>query len=122
MPLYLPDINIVPRQDFKPIEVPDSTPDIIRMHALSDEQALLAVIRYNRLVDLFCQFNCYSLQNHLRTNLKDVGQIEIDELYVGIDKNGARYVVPVQAKGGSTNWGFLKSCKIMTTAKKTFPI
>jgi hypothetical protein len=32
--------------------------------------------------------------------VKDVGQIEVDELYVGIDKRGVQYVVPVQAKGG----------------------
>jgi hypothetical protein len=30
-----------------------------------------------------------------------IGQIEIDEIHVGIDRQGRQYVLPVQAKGGS---------------------
>ena len=30
-----------------------------------------------------------------------MGQVETDEIYVGVDKNGVHYVVPVQAKGGT---------------------
>lgn len=30
-----------------------------------------------------------------------MGQIEIDEIYVGLNRQGAHYVIPVQAKGGS---------------------
>jgi hypothetical protein len=41
------------------------------------------------------------LQNHLRTTAKGIGQIEIDELYVGIDRFGCHYTIPVQAKGGN---------------------
>ena len=29
-----------------------------------------------------------------------MGQVETDEIYVGLDKGGSHYVVPVQAKGG----------------------
>ena len=29
-----------------------------------------------------------------------MGQVETDEIYVGVDKRGAQYVFPVQAKGG----------------------
>jgi hypothetical protein len=83
------------------INVPDATPEIISAYALSDEQALLAKVRYNRLVDIFLGITAYSLQNHLRTAVEGIGQIEIDELYVGLDKDGNHYVVPVQAKGGS---------------------
>jgi hypothetical protein len=81
-------------------KVPDATPGIIAMHALSDEQALLAKLRYNRLIDVFTGVTCYSLQNHLRTSVKSVGQVETDEIYVGVDRSGAQYVIPVQAKGG----------------------
>ena len=35
------------------IKIPDATPSIIRRYALNDEQALLAIIRYNRLIDIF---------------------------------------------------------------------
>jgi hypothetical protein len=30
-----------------------------------------------------------------------LGQVETDEVYIGLDKRGAHYVIPVQAKGGS---------------------
>ncbi len=49
---------------------------------------------------IFLGIACYSLQNHLRTSVSALGQVETDEVYVGIDRGGAHYVVPVQAKGG----------------------
>ena len=36
-----------------------------------------------------------------RTTVRGLGQVETDEIYVGLDKRGSHYVVPVQAKGGS---------------------
>ncbi len=81
-------------------KVPDATPGVIAMYALSDEQALLAKLRYNRLIDIFTGVTCYSLQNHLRTTVPRLGQIETDEVYIGVDKRGVHYVFPVQAKGG----------------------
>ncbi|MYA59682.1 MAG: hypothetical protein F4X40_03875 [Chloroflexi bacterium] len=30
-----------------------------------------------------------------------MGQVETDEVYVGVDKLGSHYVVPIQAKGGN---------------------
>lgn len=93
--------RILPREDLVTINVPDGTPEIIRAYALDDEQALLAIVRYNRLIDIFLGITTYSLQNHLRTTVRGIGQIEIDELYIGIDKHGCHYAIPVQAKGGS---------------------
>ena len=40
-------------------------------------------------------------QTHLRTTLPRFGQVETDEIYIGLDKRGAHYVFPVQAKGGN---------------------
>ena len=93
--------KIAPNPDLATIKVPDAAPEIISAYALSDEQALLAKVRYNRLVDLFLRIVTYSLQNHLRTSVSGIGQIEIDEVYVGIDRQGRQYVLPVQAKGGN---------------------
>jgi len=76
----------------------DATPEIVRRFELSDEQAVLARIRYNRLVDIFCKCVAYSLQNHLRTKVEGIGQIEIDELYVGANRQGEHFIIPVQAK------------------------
>lgn len=96
-----PDIEIAPNPLIAETRLPDATPGMIAKYAMNDEQALLAKLRYNRLVDIFMRITCYSLQNHLRTTVPDMGQIETDELYVGIDRRGAHYVIPVQAKGGS---------------------
>jgi hypothetical protein len=82
-------------------KIPDATPGIIDKYALGDEQALLAKLRYNRLVDIFSGVTCYSLQNHLRTTVPGMGQVETDEVYIGVDRRGAHYIFPVQAKGGS---------------------
>jgi hypothetical protein len=82
------------------IKVPDAMPGIISRYALDDEQALLALVRYNRLVDVFSGVASYSLQNHLRTTVEGIGQVEVDEVYVGLNRRGAHYVFPVQAKGG----------------------
>ena len=92
---------IVPSQMLAETKVPDATPGIVAMYALSDEQALLAKLRYNRLIDIFTGVTCYSLQNHLRTTVPNMGQVETDELYIGVDRRGAHYVFPVQAKGGT---------------------
>jgi hypothetical protein len=91
---------ITPNQALSRIKVPDATPGMIMKYALSDEQALLAKLRYNRLIDIFTGVTCYSLQSHLRTSIPSLGQVETDEVYIGVDRQGAHYVVPVQAKGG----------------------
>jgi hypothetical protein len=103
------------------IKVPDSTPAIIASHALSDEQALLAILRYNRLVDTFLRATCYSLQSHLRTQVKDMGQIEVDELYLGVDRRGVQYVIPVQAKGGKDKLGIVQVRQDVAFCRERFP-
>ncbi|MDM8517808.1 hypothetical protein QUF76_16555 [Desulfobacterales bacterium HSG16] len=74
----------------------------------NDEQALLTKVRYNRIVDLFTGVTCYSIQNHLRTTVKGTGQIEIDEIYLGIDKNGTHFVFPCQAKSPGDKFGIVQ--------------
>ena len=95
------DAPLVPNPTLAVTKVPDATPGIIARNAFSDEQSVLALARYNRLIDIFLGIACYSLQNHLRTTVLGLGQVETDEIYVGLDKRGSHYVVPVQAKGCS---------------------
>ncbi len=113
--------RIVPRDDLVSIKIPDSTPEIIGAYALGDEQALLAKVRYNRLIDVFLGITSYSLQNHLRTTVADVGQIEIDEIYVGLDRHGRQFVVPVQAKGGSDRHGVVQTQQDLACCAEKFP-
>jgi len=101
------EFRVEPDTALAETKIPDATPAIIARYALSDEQALLAKLRYNRLIDIFTGVTCYSLQNHLRTSVlvepgtSETMQIETDEVYVGVDRRGAHYVFPVQAKGGN---------------------
>jgi hypothetical protein len=99
---------IIPSNVLVETKIPDATPGVIAKYSMNDEQALLAKLRYNRLVDIFTGLTCYSLQSHLRTTLQDGSQVETDEIYIGIDKRGAHYVLPIQAKGGKDRIGVVQ--------------
>lgn len=113
--------RIMPNPDLIKVKIPDATPEIISAYALTDEQALLAKVRYNRLIDIFLGLASYSLQNHLRTTVRGVGQIEIDEIYVGIDRKGRQYVMPVQAKGGSDKLSVVQTKQDLLCCAEKFP-
>lgn len=113
--------RIAPNENLIKIGIPDATPELIRTYALDDEQALLAIMRYNRLIDIFLGLTTYSLQNHLRTTVNGIGQIEIDELYFGIDRNGCHYAIPVQAKGGKDQIGVVQTSQDIAFVAQKFP-
>lgn len=113
--------SLIPREGLAETKVPDSTPGMIEKYALSDEQALLAKVRYNRLIDIFTGLACYSLQNHLRTTVPEMGQVETDELYVGLDRRGAQYIVPVQAKGGKDKLSVVQIEQDLALCAAKFP-
>jgi hypothetical protein len=114
--------NIVPNPSMIAIKIPDATPEIIAAYALSDEQALLAKVRYNRLLDIFLGLTTYSLQNHMRTTVKSMGdsQIEIDEVYVGVNRHGEQFALPVQAKGGSDRLSVVQTAQDIACCKEKF--
>ncbi len=121
--------QIEPRAGLARIKVPDSTPGLISRYAMSDEQALLAMVRYSRLLDIFTGMACYSLQNHFRTSVEVQGaggaksskaQVETDELYVGIDRHGSHHIFPVQAKGGTDRLSIIQIWQDFLVAKQKF--
>ncbi len=118
----IPEIIIAPNhQMMQETKILDATPGIVSKYALTDEQSLLAKLRYNRLVDIFTGVACYSLQNHLRTAVPEMGQVEIDELYVGVDSKGAHYIFPVQAKGGTDKLNIVQIEQDYTVCTHKFP-
>jgi hypothetical protein len=116
-------VVIEPNPLLATIRVPDATPGIVAMYSVADEQALLARVRYNRLIDLFTGVVCYSLQNHLRTTVPGMGntQVETDEVYVGVDRRGAHYVFPVQAKGGRDRMSIVQIEQDLALCAAKFP-
>jgi hypothetical protein len=116
--------RVTPNPMLAVIEIPDATPDIVLRYAQGDEQALLAKLRYNRLIDIFLGIATYSLQNHLRTSIKAAKgrtQIEVDELYVGVDIDGKHYAVPVQAKTGADQIGIVQAQQDIQLCAERFP-
>lgn len=123
-------VNLIePRQGLRAIRLPDSTPGVISRYALSDEQALLARVRYNRLLDVFTGLACYHLQSHLRTSVTiansidgtpSSSQVETDDLYVGLDEHGAHHILPVQAKGGSDALSVIQIWQDFRVAEQKF--
>ena len=107
-------IDLTPRQGTEVRKIPDATPEIVGQYAMGDEQGLLAKVRYNRLIDIFLGITTYSLQNHLRTTVQGYGQIEIDELYVGVDASARQYVIPVQAKRANDSLGDIQTIQDAT--------
>lgn len=114
--------KIEPSQNRKVIKIFDATPEIVKRYAPgTDEQALLTKVRYNRLVDLFLGVTCYSIQNHLRTTLAQVGQIEVDEVYLGVGKKGTHYVIPCQAKSPGDHFGIVQVMQDLEFCKQRYP-
>ncbi|PCJ51185.1 MAG: endonuclease [Candidatus Hydrogenedentota bacterium] len=114
--------KIEPANNRHRVKIPDATPEIVKRYAPgTDEQALLTKVRYNRLIDIFSGLTCYSIQNHLRTTIKDVGQIEIDEIYLGISKKGTHFVIPCQAKSPGDRFGIVQVMQDIEFCKTRYP-
>ncbi len=109
--------------DIEIISLLDATPQIVLKYQGSDEQAILARIRYNRLVDVFTSLTAYHIQSHFRTALQEMGQIEIDDLYIGVDTDGRGFILPVEAKGAhpAEQLGVIQITQMVRFAQERFP-
>jgi len=106
-----------------PIEILNAMPEIVEKYTANDEQGLLSAIRYNRLIDIFTGITCFHLQSHIRTTIRNEGQVEIDELYVGIDEDGREYIIPTEAKSPDERdkLGWYQVANLVSFAKQYFP-
>jgi hypothetical protein len=116
----VPFATVTPTPGLTVTKIPDATPGLIDLYAKSDEQALLAKLRYNRLLDIYSGVTTYSLQSHLRTTIPE-SQVETDEVYVGVDRHGAHYVLPVQAKGGRDYLSVVQIWQDFRMCQEKFP-
>lgn len=107
--------------DLETINILDATPDIIRTYSGDDEQALLAKVRYNRLVDTFLGVTAYHLQSHVRAYIDSIGQVEIDDLYFGVDTDGKQYVVAIEAKNVDEPLGLVQIIALNAFCQKNYP-
>ena len=99
----------------------DETPRYVGSDGDFSKTRLLAVVRHNRLVHQFLGISAYSHTINYRTLVRGIGQIEIDEVYVGIDRHGRQFVVPVQAKGGNDKLSAVQARQDIVCCGEKFP-
>lgn len=112
-------IHIPPH--LKVYDIPYAVPEIVADNLAEDEQGLLTIVRYNRLLDVFTGLACFHLQPHMRTHVKGHGQVEVDDLYVGVDKDGQGFVLPVEAKDIGESLGVDKAVGLTLFAHAKYP-
>lgn len=105
------------------IDILNALPEIVEKYIANDEQGLLSSIRYNRLIDIFTDITCFHLESHIRTTIAGEGQIEIDDLYVGVDQEGKQYLLPIEAKSSDERdkLGWVQISNLVKFAKQNFP-
>jgi hypothetical protein len=115
------DDRIVPNPLLSEVKVLGAVPAMVLRYASDDEQRLLAVLRYNRLIDVFTGAVCYSLQSHLRTFMPGIGEVETGETYVGVSMTGRQFVFPIQAKGAKDSVGTIQVEQDLAVCASKFP-
>ncbi len=115
------DDRIGPNPLLSEVRVLGAVPSMVLRYALDDEQRLLAVLRYNRLIDVFTGTVCYSLQNHLQTFVPGIGKVETGEIYLGISMTGRQFVFPVQARSEKDGIGTLQVEQDLAVCAAKFP-
>ncbi len=101
------------------LSLPDMSSHYIKRHKLRGKKALLAMVRCNRLIDMFMQVLAYSRHSDLQTRDPDIKKMEI---YVGVNNTGQQFAIPVQAKGGSDQIGIVQVAQDLALCRKAFPL
>lgn len=59
----------------------------------------------------------------MRTTVKELGQIEVDDLYLGVDQDGRWYCIPVEAKpaGNRDQLGRIQLSSMVAFSEQEFP-
>ena len=78
-------------------------------------------MRYNRLIDTFLGSDNLQFAEPPWDYCQGISQIEIDELYIGLDRHGCHYVIPVQAKGERDQIGVVQISQDLAFATEKFP-
>lgn len=88
---------------FSPVDIYNALPEVVEGLLRKDEQSTLTRVLYNRLIDIFTGLTCFHIQNHYRSAVTGLGEVELDAIYVGIDKKGALTIIPIEAKSEGDN-------------------
>lgn len=95
--VHLPEHEIFEHNDQTPLPVRRLLPEnLVEL----DEQGLLTMVSYCRLLDHFTGLTVYRLRSHVRRSVPGVGQAELDEIDVGVAlrDDDTPVVFPIEAK------------------------
>ena len=95
--LEIPDHTIIEALDLTPLPVRRLLPEEL---AKIDEQGLLTMISYCKLLDHFTGLQVFRLRSHVRKSVATIGQAELDEIDVGVALRDDEIPVifPIEAK------------------------
>jgi hypothetical protein len=112
----------------EPISVIDITPLPVRRLlpmtlAEMDEQALLTVASYCRVLDHLTGMKIYRLRSHVRKSVPGIGQAELDAIDVGIagSEEDLPVVFPIEAKALADALNRVQIFNMVQYAKHYFP-
>lgn len=112
----------------EPITVLDMTPLPVRRLlpltlAEMDEQALLAVASYCRVLDHLTGMTIYRLRSHVRKSVPGIGQAELDAIDVGIAASDEELpvVFPIEAKALADALNRVQILNMVHYARHYFP-
>ena len=95
--VHLPEHEVFEHNDQTPLPVRRLLPENL---AELDEQGLLTVVNYCKLLDHFTGLTVYRLRSHVRKSVPGIGQAELDEIDVGVAlrDDDVPVVFPIEAK------------------------
>lgn len=95
--VHLPEHPVYDHNDQTPLPVRRLLPEDL---AELDEQGLLTMVAYCKLLDHFTGLTIYRLRSHVRKSVPGVGQAELDEIDVGVAMrdDDVPVVFPIEAK------------------------
>ncbi len=95
--IRLPEHEVLSHNDQTPLPVRRLLPEnLVEL----DEQGLLTVVGYCKLLDHFTGLTVYRLRSHVRRSVPNIGQAELDEIDVGVAlrDDDTPVVFPMEAK------------------------
>lgn len=114
--------------DSVPTEALDLTPLPVRRllprsMAQMDEQALLTVVSYCKLLDHFSGLTVYRLRSHVRKSVPGIGQAELDAIDVGVAmrEDELPVIFPIEAKACADALNRVQVFNMVQYSKHYFP-
>lgn len=118
--VQIPVGEIIDTIDQTPLPVRRLLPEDL---AEIDEQGLLTIIQYCNLLSHFTGLQVFRLKSHVRKGVRSVGQVEVDEVDVGValDITDTPIVFPIEAKAPPDALNWTQIAAQVTFAIQYFP-